>query len=92
MTEEIIVGLEIDRRHHRDQVTNLLWMSGGVTQAERSTLTDTEQVYFFQIVALANHVHAAVYISINVIIQRQVPVGTVGIAPIDQVDLKTCPQ
>jgi hypothetical protein len=71
-------------------VTRFFTLSGcraEIAQGEGAALADAEDVDLGHPVALANHVHAAVQVAVDVIVQGEVAVGPVRVAPVHQVDV-----
>ena len=87
--QQIVRRLEIHRGDHGDQIPHLVLVQRGVAQAEGTALADAEQIDLIQTVSPANHVHAAIQVAVDVIVQRQAAVGAIRVAPVDQVDVLT---
>lgn len=58
--QQSVIGFEVDRRHHSDQVLNLLWMKCCVDGREGSPLADTEQVDCVKLMLLADVIYAVI--------------------------------
>ncbi len=62
-------------------------MQRGIAQRECTALADTEQVDRIQPMTFAHHVDATIKVAVDVIVQRQPAIRTIGIAPVDQIDI-----
>ena len=89
MAEHVIRGAEVDRGHHRDQAVDALGIERAVTEAEGATLADAEQVRFCVAAVLANGGDAVVDVAIDIVVQIQITVDRLGVAPIDQIHRQT---
>ena len=89
VSQQIVRRMEIHRRHHGDEVANLLRIERRKAQAEGATLAYSQQVDRILPATLAQGIHAMVDIAVDIIRQAQFAVGGVRIAPIDQVDIQT---
>ena len=87
--EQVPLGVEVDRRHHRDQVRDALGVQRRVAQAQRAALTDAEQVDLVDTVFPADVLDAVIEIPVHVVVDLEPAVRTIGIAPVDQVDVET---
>src|SRR3546814_2362898 len=79
----------VDRRDHRDQVAYLVRMQRRIAQRERAALADAEQVDRVQVVRVAQVVDGAAEEAFDVVLQGEEPVGAVGVAPVDDVDIRS---
>ena len=85
--QHVVRGLEVDRGHHRHQILHFLRVQRRVTQGEGAALANAEEVDFVDVVAFADHVHATVEVAVDVVVQGEVAVGAIRVAPIHQIDI-----
>jgi hypothetical protein len=85
--EHVVGGLEVDRGHHGHQVLDLLRVQRRVAQRESAALADAEDVDLGNAMAFADDIDAAVQIAVDVVVEGQVAVGAIRVAPVDQVDV-----
>ena len=83
VAQQIVIGLEVDRCHHGDEITYLIGMQRAVAKAEGAALTNAENVDLVQLVALTDDIDAAVHVTVDVIVKRQVAISAIGITPVD---------
>src|SRR3546814_3315483 len=62
-------------------------MQRRIAQRERAALADAEQVDRVQVVRVAQVVDGAAEEAFDVVLQGEEPVGAVGVAPVDDVDI-----
>src|SRR5690606_8671267 len=85
--EHVVRGLEIHRGDHGDQVAHLLRVQRRVAQRERATLAHAQQVDraadgFDQVV------HRTVDEAVDVVVEGEVAVGAVRVAPVQNVHVQ----
>ena len=89
VSQQIVRRMEIHRRHHGDEVANLLRIERRKAQTEGATLAYAQQVDRILPATLAQGVHAMVDIAVDIVRQAQFAIGGIRVTPIDQVDIQT---
>ena len=85
--QQVVRGLEVHRGDHGHQAVDLVLMHRGVHQAEGTALANAEDVDLLDAVRLADVIHAAVDVAVDVVVERDGAVGLIRITPIDQIDV-----
>ncbi len=85
--QQALIGVEIGGRHRGDQVFDLLGVQGRIHHAEGAAHADAHQVDLVDAVFLADEIHGAVYVTVDVVVDGQKPVLAAGIAPVDHVQV-----
>ena len=62
--------VEIDRRHHRDEIPDARRMQRRVADRHRPALADAEEVHGFDAVRLARAIDAGAEIAVHVVVER----------------------
>src|SRR5439155_2971930 len=86
--QQVGAGVEVHGGDGRDEVLDLGGVKRAVAEAEGAALADTHQVDGIHLVPAAQDVHAAVDVAVDIVVQSEIAVARVGIAPIDQVDVE----
>src|SRR5690348_3040193 len=80
-------NVKIHRRHHRDQISDLFRIQGGIAEAERTALANPEQIDRFTTVPLAHGFHTSLQVAVDVVVQRQPPIRSRRVSPVNEVDI-----
>ena len=86
--QQVVRRVEIDRRHHRDEVPHARRMQRRVAQRHRPALADAEEVHGFDAVRLAHAIDAGAEVAVHVVVERMMRILGAGIAPVDEVDIE----
>src|SRR5680860_430054 len=87
--EQTVLGVEIHRGDHRDEVLHLPRVEGGIAERHRAALTNPQQVDLVQPVTLTDDIDAVVDVAVDVVVQGEVAVPSVDVTPVDQVQVET---
>ena len=60
-------------------------MERGIAETQGASLTDTEDIDRASAMAFADHIHTVLDIAVDIVVERQPPIASAGVPPINQI-------
>ena len=80
--------MEVNGRNHGDEVFDALRIQRREAQTQYAALTNPEHIESIQAMRLQYMLHAAGDMIVDVVGQRREPVGSIGITPVDEINVQ----